>query len=111
MTGTGEPAGGNADVHSPNRSVLELPVVERGVAEHQPAGDGDDGEGVDGGDHAEPQPGNDSLAENWRAYEFPDAFLDAFNLSQDPKEQIWRLLQQMSNNTTWAPCKSNAGGQ
>ena len=32
------------------------------MAQHQPACDGDDGEGVDGGGDAEPEPGDDDLA-------------------------------------------------
>ena len=61
--------------------ILFFKVVceELGVIEHHPASKRDDHEGVDGGYHAEPQPGDDNLA--------ADHFVDAFYLSQDTKSE------------------------
>ena len=49
------------------------------MVEHQPARDLDHHEGVDGGDDAEPQAGDDNLAANH--------FSDAFNLGQDANSE------------------------
>jgi len=77
--GTSQPAAGNGDVSRFHRIVFEPLVEENGVVEHQIASDRDDGEGVDGGEHAEPQPGDDNLA--------ADHFLGAFNFSQDANSE------------------------
>ena len=79
MAGPSQPAAGDGDVSRPHRIVFEPLVVEAGVVEHQPASDRDDGEGVDGGDHAEPQTGDDNLAANH--------VLDAFDFSQDANSE------------------------
>ena len=83
MEGTCNPTRGNAYVGRPHRLVHKVVSVELGVVEHQPASNRDHGEGVDGCDDTEPQPGDDNLAENVRACVLLDACLNAFHLGQD----------------------------
>ena len=82
MSCPGDPAGSDADVRSPYWLLLEMFAVEPRVVEHQPPCDGDDGEGVDGGDHAEPQSSDDDLAAN-----LMDVSLHTFDLSHDADNQ------------------------
>ena len=83
MDGSPEPAGCDSDVGSPHWLVLEVPLVEEGVVEHQPSSDGDHREDVDRGNDAEPEAGDDKLAQNWRAVRKMKAVLDAFHFDED----------------------------